>query len=228
MRFVRAIAGTLLLTMALPVGLVGALLASGGGRRDPDGPYRMTVEIAGLPGWLGWLLLGAGAGLALLAVGLAVRPGRPSVPPREVVLVVEPAQVPLLAGRLGLATLDDVGPGKVGPVSGESSTVVAEPGAPAGGSGPVALPESAGHADGEPAGPVVVSGPGPVRPPVPLRLAWPAARPPQEGRPVSHPPVPASKGGRRASPPGSVVPERDSGRRRTGSRSTGKHLRDRP
>ncbi|MBO4209233.1 hypothetical protein [Micromonospora echinofusca] len=229
MRFVRAIAGALLLTVALPVGLFGALLASDSGRRNPGGPYRMTVEIAGLPGWSGWLLLGAGAALTLLAVGLAVRPVRPPVPPREVVLVVEPAQVPLLADRFGLPTLDGVGRSADEPLT-AVPPVPAEAGPPPGGPAAPVRPKPAVPAEvaGGTAGSGVLSRPGPVRPPVPLRLAWPTARPFQEGRPVSHPPVPVSKNGRRAASAGSGAAERDPGRRRTSFRSTGKHLRDRP
>ncbi|MGX7670384.1 hypothetical protein [Plantactinospora sp. DSM 117369] len=60
------------------------------------------------PGWLGpvaWSSLAVGGLLVLFGVVLLARPVRP----REVVFVVEPSQVPVLAARFGIATLDEVG-----------------------------------------------------------------------------------------------------------------------
>lgn len=204
----------------------------------PDARPGMTVDLRAelRPGWLdplSWGLLVLGAALTLLAFGLAVRPVFRPVRPREVVFVVEPAQVPVLAGRLGLISLTDLGgtpqdglgrtpPQDLGrapqddlgraPLEDLGRTPVVDPVRtvadvePASG-GETPLPAQAGSASATSA----------ARPPVALRLAWPALRPHQEARPVSHPPVAASPGG----------PERDPGRRRGGFRSTGKHLRDR-
>ncbi|MGI5145130.1 hypothetical protein ACQEVC_01810 [Plantactinospora sp. CA-294935] len=60
------------------------------------------------PGWLdpvAWSSLAVGGLLVLCGVVLLARPVRP----REVVFVVEPSQVPVLAARFGIATLDEVG-----------------------------------------------------------------------------------------------------------------------
>ncbi|MFY1690453.1 hypothetical protein [Plantactinospora sp. WMMB782] len=59
-------------------------------------------------GWLEpvvWSSLGLGSLLALFGILLLARPVRP----REVVFVVEPSQVPALAAKLGVASLDGVG-----------------------------------------------------------------------------------------------------------------------
>ncbi|WP_375373477.1 hypothetical protein [Micromonospora sp. ATA51] len=55
-----------------------------------------------------WGLLAGGILLVVLAVALLLRPVRP----REVVFVVEPDQVPVLAGRLGVTSLSGLGPQK--------------------------------------------------------------------------------------------------------------------
>lgn len=66
-----------------------------------DADVRVEVRF----GWLDpamWGLLASGILLVTMAAILLTRPIRP----REVVFVVEPAQVPVLAARLGVATLD--------------------------------------------------------------------------------------------------------------------------
>ncbi|MFI2711992.1 hypothetical protein ACH495_17895 [Micromonospora sp. NPDC018662] len=67
---------------------------------------RMRAELRA--GWFpgaAWALLAGGALLVVLAVVLLLRPLRP----REVVFVVEPDQVPVLAGRLGIGSLSALG-----------------------------------------------------------------------------------------------------------------------
>ncbi|MEU8068239.1 hypothetical protein [Micromonospora sp. NPDC048169] len=67
---------------------------------------RMRAELRA--GWfpgLAWALPAGGTLLVVLAVVLLLRPLRP----REVVFVVEPDQVPVLAGRLGVTSLSGLG-----------------------------------------------------------------------------------------------------------------------
>ncbi|MFG1938774.1 hypothetical protein [Micromonospora tulbaghiae] len=67
---------------------------------------RMRAELRA--GWfpgLAWALLAGGTLLVVLAVVVLLRPLRP----REVVFVVEPDQVPVLAGRLGVSSLSGLG-----------------------------------------------------------------------------------------------------------------------
>ncbi|WP_431942242.1 hypothetical protein [Micromonospora marina] len=67
---------------------------------------RMRAELRA--GWfpgLAWALLAGGTLLVFLAVVVLLRPLRP----REVVFVVEPDQVPVLAGRLGVTSLSGLG-----------------------------------------------------------------------------------------------------------------------
>lgn len=73
----------------------------------PDGAAGIGVEVRAEVrlGWLDpamWGLLTSGVLLVLVAAVMLTRPVRP----REIVFVVEPAQVPVLAARLGVATLD--------------------------------------------------------------------------------------------------------------------------
>lgn len=71
------------------------------GAAGVDADVRVEVRF----GWLDpamWGLLASGAVLVIMAAILLTRP----ILPREVVFVVEPAQVPVLAARLGVATLD--------------------------------------------------------------------------------------------------------------------------
>ncbi|TDC57674.1 hypothetical protein E1258_21745 [Micromonospora sp. KC207] len=114
MRIARALTGMLLLTIGTP-----ALLAAGALgvlSRHPDAAGGFTVGIGAVvlqarpaTDWFpvaAWLLGALGALLVASAV-LLLRPARP----REVVFVVEPDQVPVLADRLGVTSLDGLGAG---------------------------------------------------------------------------------------------------------------------
>jgi hypothetical protein len=75
----------------------------------PDGRAELALDLRAevRAGWfpgVAWALLAGGALLLVLAV-LLLRPVRP----REVVFVVEPDQVPVLAGRLGVSSLSGLG-----------------------------------------------------------------------------------------------------------------------
>ncbi|MCI4064607.1 hypothetical protein MRQ36_19305 [Micromonospora sp. R77] len=76
----------------------------------PDGGADLTLALRAevRAGWfpgVAWALLAGGVLLVVLGVGLLLRPVRP----REVVFVVEPDQVPVLAGRLGVTSLSGLG-----------------------------------------------------------------------------------------------------------------------
>jgi hypothetical protein len=76
----------------------------------PDGRADLTLDLRAelRAGWVPpatWGLLAGGLLLVVLAVVLLLRPVRP----REVVFVVEPDQVPVLAGRLGVTSLSGLG-----------------------------------------------------------------------------------------------------------------------
>ncbi|ATO14716.1 hypothetical protein CO540_13475 [Micromonospora sp. WMMA2032] len=75
-----------------------------------DGAAGLDLEMRGevRAGWFPgvvWALLAGGTLLVVLAAVLLLRPSRP----REVVFVVEPDQVPVLAGRLGVSSLSGLG-----------------------------------------------------------------------------------------------------------------------
>ncbi|MFD2764432.1 hypothetical protein [Micromonospora eburnea] len=74
------------------------------GRADLTLDLRAEVRAGWLPG-MAWALPAGGVLLVVLAVVLLLRPVRP----REVVFVVEPDQVPVLAGRLGVTSLSGLG-----------------------------------------------------------------------------------------------------------------------
>ncbi|GAA2700938.1 hypothetical protein ACFY2R_01180 [Micromonospora olivasterospora] len=111
MRFARALAGMLLLTIGIPALLAGGALGLAAG----DGAGGVAARLGALDlrvrpdaDWLpvaAWTLVGLGALLVAAAVLLLLRPVRP----REVVFVVEPDQVPVLADRLGVASLSGLG-----------------------------------------------------------------------------------------------------------------------
>lgn len=76
----------------------------------PDGRADLTLDVRAelRPAWLTparWALPAGGALLVALALVLLLRPPRP----REVVFVVEPDQVPILAQRLGVTSLSALG-----------------------------------------------------------------------------------------------------------------------
>ncbi|WP_231934798.1 hypothetical protein [Micromonospora viridifaciens] len=76
----------------------------------PDGRSELTLDLRAelradwFPG-AAWVSLAGGVLLVVVAVVLLLRPVRP----REVVFVVEPDQVPVLAGRLGVTSLSGLG-----------------------------------------------------------------------------------------------------------------------
>lgn len=76
----------------------------------PDGGADLTMALRAqvrtdwFPG-VAWALLAGGVLSVVLALVLLLRPVRP----REVVFVVEPDQVPVLAGRLGVSSLSGLG-----------------------------------------------------------------------------------------------------------------------
>ena len=77
----------------------------------PDGGADLALDLRAelRAGWTGpatWGLLAVGVLLVVCAVLLLLRPLRP----REVIFVVEPDQVPVLAGRLGVTSLSGLGP----------------------------------------------------------------------------------------------------------------------
>ncbi|SCE76570.1 hypothetical protein GA0070618_0754 [Micromonospora echinospora] len=91
----------------------------------PDGRAGLTLDVRAelRPGWLTparWALPAGGALLVALAL-LLLRPPRP----REVVFVVEPDQVPILAQRLGVTSLSALGssPGDPPPTPSERTLV---------------------------------------------------------------------------------------------------------
>jgi hypothetical protein len=160
----------------------------------PDGRADVTLDLRAelRAGWVGpvaWGLLVAGVLLVACAVLLLLRPPRP----REVVFVVEPDQVPVLAGRLGVTSLSGLGardprPARSVPAvrqlapvgSGVSewsrSAIGAEP------SRPVTLADlEASGAVPRPADAAPLAPP----PEVALSLAWPPTDAEPTGRPVS-------------------------------------------
>ena len=150
MRFVRTIAGMVLLTIGLPMLLVSAPLRAGAPPLPP------LLDWLGAGG--GWLLPAVGAATAALGLAALAWPTRPR--PREVVFVVEPDQVPVLAARMGITSLSDLG--RTGAPAGP---------APGGAAGPAG---GAGIAP-DPAGSSAVVVPLPVRPVARVPRIRPAA-----------------------------------------------------
>lgn len=150
----------------------------------PDGRADLTLELRAelRAGWTAPATAGLLAG-GVLAVALAVLLLLRPVRPREVVFVVEPDQVPVLAGRLGVTSLSGLGaqPTRDSDRSPAVERQLASVGAGPGGSrpaiGPVPARRPATLADlaGDPA----------VRPPeVTLSLAWPPATAEETAQPV--------------------------------------------
>ncbi|RKN58085.1 hypothetical protein D7193_05685 [Micromonospora costi] len=166
----------------------------------PDGGPNLTLDLRAefRAGWMApamWGLLAGGVLLVTFAVLLLFRPVRP----REVIFVVEPDQVPVLAGRLGVSSLSGLG---AQPRSADDRAVMTQRQLAAVGSGPPersaigAVPAGrpasladlvgderagaeAGHGAVGSAAPAAASPPG-----VSLTLAWPPAQPERTVRPV--------------------------------------------
>jgi hypothetical protein len=174
MRLPRTIAGTLLVScgsLVLPAEL------------RPAWPHPAT--------WAQYALA-----VPLLAAGVAVLLHRER--PRQVVFVVEPGQVPVLAARLGVVPLDDLGAPPARPRSDPRGPASAAPAPPA------------------PAPPVPA--PSPARPARPV----PAPPPGRPGRPTPAPPPhrPVPVGAVTADPTGAgrCPADRDGGETRRGPR----------
>jgi hypothetical protein len=152
----------------------------------PDGGRDLTLDLraelrAGWTASVAWGLLAAGVLLVACAVLLLLRPPRP----REVVFVVEPDQVPVLAGRLGVSSLTGLGAQPDGP----SRSQPAERQLASVGSGaPDRLRPAIGTQPTRPAtladlDPPAADG-APRRPEVALSLAWPPLTPDRTAAPV--------------------------------------------
>ncbi|MGC4819114.1 hypothetical protein [Micromonospora sp. DT63] len=150
----------------------------------PDGRADLSLDLRAelSAGWVGpvtWGLLAVGVLLVACAVLLLLRPPRP----REVVFVVEPDQVPVLAGRLGVTSLSGLSSrnsGAAPPLPAVRQLVPV-------GSGAAGWPRSASGA--EPTQPVTLADldvPArlPRPPEVALSLAWPPAGAEPTARPM--------------------------------------------
>lgn len=151
----------------------------------PDGGADLALDLRAVlrAGWVGpatWGLLAVGVLLVVCAVLFLLRPLRP----REVIFVVEPDQVPVLAGRLGVTSLSGLGardPGPTPPLPAVRQLTAV-------GSAAGERPRSAIGA--EPARPATLADlDEPVRlprpPEVTLSLAWPPAGAEATARPVA-------------------------------------------
>ncbi|WP_433267402.1 hypothetical protein ACQPWR_06145 [Micromonospora vinacea] len=158
----------------------------------PDGGADLALDLRAelRAGWTGpatWGLLAVGVLLVVGAALLLLRPVRP----REVIFVVEPDQVPVLAGRLGVTSLSGLGPRQPDPTPPLPARQLAPVGSGAAeGSRPaIGATRAATLADlDEPARL-------PRPPEVTLSLAWPPAGPDEPtARPVAVPPGDGSAG----------------------------------
>ncbi|WP_405426749.1 hypothetical protein [Micromonospora sp. NBC_00617] len=149
----------------------------------PDGRADLSLDLRAelSAGWVGpvtWGLLAVGVLLVACAVLLLLRPPRP----REVVFVVEPDQVPVLAGRLGVTSLSGLSardPGAAPPLPAARQL------APVG-SGAAEWSRSATGA--EPIRPVTLADlDAPARLPRPPEVALSLAWPPTGGEPTARP-----------------------------------------
>ncbi|MFG2102641.1 hypothetical protein ACGFJ5_18795 [Micromonospora echinaurantiaca] len=148
----------------------------------PDLTLRLRAELRS--GWTAPAtagLLAGGVLLVTLALLLLLRPVRP----REVVFVVEPDQVPVLAGRLGVSSLSGLGAQPTRDtdrslVGGRQLAAVGAAGATRPAIGPVPARRPSTLAD--------LAGPGTAETPRPrgvtLTLAWPPTGPVETVRPV--------------------------------------------
>ncbi|SCG36859.1 hypothetical protein [Micromonospora zamorensis] len=155
----------------------------------PDGGADLALDLRAelRAGWTGpatWGLLAVGVLLVVCAVLLLLRPLRP----REVIFVVEPDQVPVLAGRLGVTSLSGLGsrePGSTPPLPAVRQLT------PVGSGAGERLRSAIGT---EPSRPVTLADlDEPARlprpPEVTLSLAWPPAGTEATDQPVEVPPV---------------------------------------
>ncbi|WP_435825891.1 hypothetical protein [Micromonospora zamorensis] len=155
----------------------------------PDGGADLALDLRAelRAGWTGpatWGLLAVGVLLVVCAVLLLLRPLRP----REVIFVVEPDQVPVLAGRLGVTSLSGLGsrePGSTPPLPAVRQLT------PVGSGAGERLRSAIGT---EPSRPVTLADlDEPARlprpPEVTLSLAWPPAGTEPTDQPVEVPPV---------------------------------------
>jgi hypothetical protein len=176
----------------------------------PDARPGLTLDLRAelRPGWLDPVTWGALAvGTILVLAGMLLLARRPR--PREVVFVVEPAQLPGLAARLGVPILDNIG--RVGPVTVGSGFPAGTP-RPA----PAVVTDRSGaghpHPAPVPGGAVAAplldlgelpSGPD-VWPPASPSITWPVIGP---TAPVKPPPTPLTPAPGRPAPP-QPAPER--------------------
>ncbi|MFI1192446.1 hypothetical protein ACH4T9_04105 [Micromonospora sp. NPDC020750] len=178
MRFARALVGMLLLTIGIPALLAGVALGVATRRVDPDGGVTARIGAVDLQaelaaGWFPvavWALIVLG-GLLVVSAALLLRPVRP----REVVFVVEPDQVPVLAGRLGMTSLDALGAGPAPAPAVPAERQLVAVGPPAGRPRPALGPAPARR-------PATLADLAPPSPPAPL--AWPPLNPEATARPV--------------------------------------------
>lgn len=176
----------------------------------PDGRGDLALDLRAelRAGWFraaAWGLLAGGLLLVALAVALLLRPVRP----REVVFVVEPDQVPVLAGRLGVTSLSGLGaqpsaadrsrplvaerqPASVGSVAAGRPRAAIAP-------APARRPASLADLADDP-----VPGGSPRRPEAALTLAWPPT-----GTQRTEAPVPADAPLRPAAPVDRGADDRD-------------------
>lgn len=155
-------------------------------RPDGGGDLALDLRAELRAGWTTpatWGLLAVGVLLVVGAAVLLLRPPRP----REVVFVVEPDQVPVLAGRLGVSSLSGLGTAPAPDVAVARSLPAGRQLTPVG-SGADARPRSAIGA--EPARPSTLADlEAPARlprpPEVALSLAWPPATAAPTARPVT-------------------------------------------
>ncbi|WP_432957229.1 hypothetical protein [Micromonospora haikouensis] len=112
MRIARALAGMLLLTIGISALLAAGVLGVLSRHSDAAGGFTVgfgavALQARAAADWFpaaAWLLAVLGV-LLVASAALLLRPARP----REVVFVVEPDQVPVLADRLGVTSLGGLG-----------------------------------------------------------------------------------------------------------------------
>ncbi|WP_431974237.1 hypothetical protein [Micromonospora haikouensis] len=211
MRIARALAGMLLLTIGLPALLAAGVLGVLSRHSDAAGGFTVGFGAVALQArasadWFptaAWLLGVLGV-LLVASAALLLRPARP----REVVFVVEPDQVPVLADRLGVTSLSGLGARPVpAPAVADRQLVAvgasAERPRPALGPAPARRPVTLADL-APPPGPARPASPsGPASSVLAGPPAWPPAAPEATTRPVRVEPRrirPAAPGTRRRHP----------------------------